>query len=204
MVPDCTTSRAEAREGTWPRNQTSPKVQFGSYMTSLCLSSHHYLCEANVGQGRPSNHGLAVHVTQEKRRCLLLGTIYGHTDEEALWHALMWWACLQPGNKQPRQTPGQLSYPAEQSRVFEKYWNHLENLEEHPVFCHGSEFAQGCMKHFSSAISKLDLADFTPRVSAEAKDKDAHIAEEAAISRLRQIQDSSDMWALHRSSAGTV
>jgi hypothetical protein len=32
------------------------------------------------------DHGLAVYFTQQRRRCLLLGTIYGHTDEEALWY----------------------------------------------------------------------------------------------------------------------
>jgi hypothetical protein len=45
------------------------------------------------------DHGLAVYATQRKRRCLLLGTIFGHTDEDALWYTLMWWACLQPRKK---------------------------------------------------------------------------------------------------------
>jgi hypothetical protein len=60
------------------------------------------------------------------------------------------------------------------------------------------------MKHFSGAISKLDLTDFTLRVSAEAEDKDTHIEEEAEISRLRPLRDSPDIWELHRSSAATV
>jgi hypothetical protein len=54
------------------------------------------------------DHGMEVYSTQQKRRCLLLGMIYGHTDEEALWCALMWWANLEPRKKRPRQRPGQL------------------------------------------------------------------------------------------------
>jgi hypothetical protein len=133
----------------------------------------------------------------------LLGTIYGHTDEEALWYALMWWASLQPRKKRPRQYPGQLFYPAEHSHIFEKYWDHLENLEGHPEFSQESEFTQGCMKYFSSALPRLNVADFTPRVSAEAKQSDLEAAEDAAVSRLRPIQDGPDMWELHRGSAAT-
>jgi hypothetical protein len=74
----------------------------------------------------------------------------------------MWWANLKPRKKQPRQMPGQLFYRAEFSHVFEKYWNHLASLGEHPEVCQESEFTQGRMKHSSSALSRLDLADFTP------------------------------------------
>jgi hypothetical protein len=66
-----------------------------------------------------------------------------------------------------------------------------------------SEFTQGCMKHFSSALSRLDLTDFMPRVSAEAKQSDLETVEDAAVSQLRPIQDAPDMWELHRSSAVT-
>jgi hypothetical protein len=59
--------------------------------------------------------------------------------------------------KQPGQTPGQLFYPAEYSHVFEKYWDHLANPEDHTEFCQESEFTQGCMKHFSSALSSPDM-----------------------------------------------
>jgi hypothetical protein len=82
-----------------------------------------------LAKGVHRDHGLAIYATQEKRRCFVLGTIHGHTDEEALWYALMWWAFLQPRKKRPRQHPGQVFYPAEQSHLFEKYWNHLENLQ---------------------------------------------------------------------------
>jgi hypothetical protein len=157
-----------------------------------------------MAKGVHQDRGLAVYTTQQKRRCLLLGTIYGHTDEEALWCTLMSWPCLQPRRKRPRQNPGQLFYPAEYSHGFEKYWDYLDNLEEHPEFDQESEFTRGCMKHFSSALSGLDLVDFTPRVSAEAKQSDLETVEDAAVSRLRPIQDGTDMWALHRSSAVTV
>jgi hypothetical protein len=108
-----------------------------------------------IAKGVHQDHRPAVRTTQQKRRCLLLGTIYGHTDEEALWYALMEWACLQLRKKRPRQYPGDLFYPEEQSHVFEKYWNHLPNLEEHPEFCHESVFTQGCPRHFSSPLSRL-------------------------------------------------
>jgi hypothetical protein len=121
-----------------------------------------------------------------------------------MWYASMWCACFQPRKKLPRQSPGQLFYPAEQSHVFEKYWDHLENLEEHPEFCHESEFTQGCMRRFSSALSRLDFTDFTPRASAEAKQSDLRTVEDMAISRLRPTQDGPDMRVLHRSSADTV
>jgi hypothetical protein len=59
------------------------------------------------------------------------------------------------------------------------------------------------MKHFSSALSKLDLTDFMPGVSAEAKQSDLETVEDAAVSRLRPIQEGPDMWELRRSSAVT-
>jgi hypothetical protein len=62
---------------------------------------------------------------------------------------------------------------------------------------------RGCMKHFSMGLSKLDLTEFTPRVSAEVKQSVLETVQDAAVSRLRPIQDGPDMWALHRSSAVT-
>jgi hypothetical protein len=34
----------------------------------------------------------------------------------------------------PRRRPGQLFYPTEASHVFEKYWDYLSNLNDHPDF----------------------------------------------------------------------
>jgi hypothetical protein len=106
--------------------------------------------------------------------------------------------------KAPAPDSWTVALPAEHSNVFEKYWDHLENHEDHPEFSQESAFTQGYMKHFSSALSKLALTDFTPRVSAEAKQSDLEIAEDAAVSRLRSMQDGPDMWELHRSSEVTV
>jgi hypothetical protein len=156
-----------------------------------------------IVKGIHQYHGLAVYTTQKSRRCLLPGTIYGRTDEEALWSTWIWWASLQPRGKQPDQKPGQLFHPAEDSQVFEKYWDYLEDLEEHPEFSQELSFTHGCMKHFSSALSRLDLADFAPGISAEAKQSDLEAAEAAAVSRLHPIQDGPDIWEMHRRSAVT-
>jgi hypothetical protein len=59
------------------------------------------------------------------------------------------------------------------------------------------------MSRFSSALSTTDLSDFEPLVSAEPKKSDVETAEEAAISRLRPIQDDLDLWGMHGSSAAT-
>jgi hypothetical protein len=53
------------------------------------------------------------------------------------------------------------------------------------------------MNRFSEALSTMDLSAFEPLVSAEASDMAVQISEEAAISRLRPIQDGLDFWGLH-------
>jgi hypothetical protein len=79
-----------------------------------------------IAKGAHHEHGTAVLVTQAKRRCLLLDTVHGLSDEEALWHTLLSWAKFQPRLKRPRTEPGVLCYPAEYSHVFEKYWDNLD------------------------------------------------------------------------------
>jgi hypothetical protein len=59
------------------------------------------------------------------------------------------------------------------------------------------------MKRFSAATSGLDLRDFTPQVSSEAKQSDLETAEEAATSSLCPIQDGFDFWELSRQSLRT-
>jgi hypothetical protein len=56
----------------------------------------------------------------------------------------------------------------------------------------------------SAGLSRLDLTDFIPRVSAETKQSDLEIVEDAAVSRLPPIQDGIDFWEMHRRSAVTV
>jgi hypothetical protein len=53
-------------------------------------------------------------------------------------------------------------------------------------------------KGFSEALSTMDLSTFEPLVCAEASDKAVQISEEAAISRLRPIQEDLDFWGMHR------
>jgi hypothetical protein len=50
------------------------------------------------------------------------------------------------------------------------------------------------MKRFSSAMSTMNLSEFQPSVASETKQSDTETAEEAEISRLRQIQDGLDFW----------
>jgi hypothetical protein len=50
------------------------------------------------------------------------------------------------------------------------------------------------MLGFSSYLAQMDLNEFTPSVSDEAQDSDVSTVEEAAIFRLRPIQDGTDFW----------
>jgi hypothetical protein len=68
-----------------------------------------------------SDHGSAIYFTQESRSCLLLDTLHGLTDEEALWYTSQSWAKSQPRLNSQRAEPGRLFYPAEYSHIFEKY-----------------------------------------------------------------------------------
>jgi hypothetical protein len=91
----------------------------------------------------------------------------------------------------------------EVSDVFEKYWDHLEHLDQDPDFQKESEVTQFRMTLFSEGLSKMAAqVTFELRPSAEARDKDVLAAEHAAISRLRRIQDRLGCWAEHRSSVG--
>jgi hypothetical protein len=42
----------------------------------------------------------------------------------------------------PRQDPGYLFYPNEFSHVFEKYWDHLDCLGQHPDFENEPEYTR--------------------------------------------------------------
>jgi hypothetical protein len=92
-------------------------------------------------------------------------------------------------------------FPPEFSHVFEKYWDYLENLEEHPEFDQETSFTQARMKRFSVALSTLDNSDFAPQVPSEAKHSQVVAPEEAAISRPCPVQDGYDFWELSRSSS---
>jgi hypothetical protein len=103
---------------------------------------------------------------------------------------------FQPRLKSQRETPGPLFYPAEYSHVFEKYWDNIDCQLNHPVFSQESPFTQACMRLYTTALSSLNCADFTPQVHAEAEDSDVRTATDAAISRLLPIPDGPDLWSI--------
>jgi hypothetical protein len=87
-----------------------------------------------VTLGCQEDHGWAVCCTQGSRRCLLLDAVDRLTDDKALWTAMSAWAAFQPRKANRRCNPGDLFYTAEVSHVFEKYWDYLTCLQDHPDF----------------------------------------------------------------------
>jgi hypothetical protein len=83
-------------------------------------------------------------------------------------------------------------YPIEASHIFEKYWDYLTRLSDHPGCASESPYCQEHMRKFSQALAKIRHKSFTPRSPAEANQSDHEIAEDAAISRLRPIPDGPD------------
>jgi hypothetical protein len=151
----------------------------------------------SIVKGAHHEHGTAILFTQEKRWCLLLDTVHGLSDEEALWYTLASWEKFQPRLKRPRTEPGQLFYPAAYSHVFEKYWDHLDDPKSHPEWSQESDFIQECMAQYSAAMGQMNTEDFTPLVDPETKQRRLIIAQEAAVSRLCPIQDAYDFWNLN-------
>jgi hypothetical protein len=71
--------------------------------------------------------------------------------------------------------------------------DYLACLDQHPDFASESEFTQYCMTLFSRGLSGIaSQGTFELRPSSEAKDEDVLVAEHAAITRLRPIQDGLD------------
>jgi hypothetical protein len=99
--------------------------------------------------------------------------------------------------------------------VFEKHWDYLPWLYQHPGFTEESPYCPYHMALFSHALSEMLRAfflqarrmpnedTFEPRPSAEAKHSDIEISEHAGMSRLLPIQDGLAYWQDHRSSAAT-
>jgi hypothetical protein len=158
-----------------------------------------------VHSGLQGDHGWAVYVKQGPRRALLLDTVDGLSSEESLWTALATWATFNPRKavKMNRRFPGRLFYPDVATHIFTKYWNHLANLSSHPDFAKESPICRAEMIRFSEGLSKLRHSKWAPQPTAEAPEKSAKIAEDAAISRLRPIADGPNQWVMHRSSAVT-
>jgi hypothetical protein len=153
--------------------------------------------------GCREDHSWAVYCIQGSRRCLLLDTVDGLNDDETLLTALSAWASFQPRKASRRRDPGKLYYPTEASHVFEKYWDHLPCLKDHQDFASESPYCQEQMRKFSQALATMRHKSFLPKSAAEAKQSDLHIAEDAALSRLRPVPDGPDQWVVHRSSADT-
>jgi hypothetical protein len=76
-------------------------------------------------------------------------------------------------------------------------------LDQHPDFSSQSPYPQQHMALFSQAFAAMTLDEFTPQPAADAKQTDLEISKDAALSRLRPIQDGPDLWQEHRSSAAT-
>jgi hypothetical protein len=109
----------------------------------------------------------------------------------------------EPRLSTPRLFPGKLFYPDEGSHILEECWNHLEDLSHSPGFSAKSPICQVAMLAFSEGLSRLNPSNWAPLATAEAPEKLAKIASNAAISRLRPIADGPNQWDMHRGSADT-
>jgi hypothetical protein len=157
----------------------------------------------SIHTGWQGDHGWAVVFKQGPRRCLLLDTVDGLSDDEVLWSALAAWATFQPRLQNPRQFPGKLFYPDSVTHIIHELWNHLEDLGSSPGFSNRTPLCQAAMLAFSQGLSNLSCDSWAPQPSAEAPEKLVKTANSAAISRLRPIADGPNQWLMHRSSAAT-
>jgi hypothetical protein len=153
--------------------------------------------------GKQGDQGLAVAFKQGPRRCLLLDTTDALTEEETLWVALSAWATFQPCRSTPRVFPGKLFYPDAASHVFEECWDYVDDLRRMPSFTSKSPICQAAMFTFCQGLNQYACQSWQPRPAAEAPEKLAKIALNAAISRVRPVADGPNQWEVHRSSAVT-
>jgi hypothetical protein len=109
----------------------------------------------SVALGCREDHGWAIYCTQGARRCLLLDTVDGLTDDEILWTALSALASFQPRKANRRAIPGKVFYPIEASHVFEKYWDYLTCLSDHPDSASESPYCQEHIRKFSQALAAM-------------------------------------------------
>jgi hypothetical protein len=156
-----------------------------------------------IEKGVHSEFATAILFTQENRRCLLLDTLHGLSDDEALRFTLCAWARFQPRASRPRTDTGLMFYPAAYSHVFEKYWDVLEQPLVHLDAADESDFTKACMSDYQAALEGLSLT--APLVDSEAPEWCQFVSKQAAISRLCMVQDAPDKWAemVDRSSPGS-
>jgi hypothetical protein len=156
-----------------------------------------------IQRGWQGEVGWAIFMKQGSKRCLLLDTVYGLSDDETIWAAMACWAAFKPRDEQPRKYPGRLYYPAQFSHIVEKYWSHFFDLPSHPDFTSESDTNKERMAIFSQALRTFKRTkNWQPQVDAEAPEKGLRIAQEAAISRVHMIADGPNQWEVCR--GGTV
>jgi hypothetical protein len=152
-----------------------------------------------IQKGRQGDFGWAIFMKQGSKRCLLLDTLDGLTDEEVFWTALTCWAIFKPRNDSPRKFPGRLYYPDEFSHIVHKYWNHLFSLLIHPDFVNETPICKERMTLFSQALRNFKRTkNWAPQPCAEAPEKGLRNAQEAAVSRVRPIADGPNQWEVCR------
>jgi hypothetical protein len=95
-----------------------------------------------IESGRQGDQGWAVAFKQGPRRCLLLDTTEGLSEEETLWVALAHWSNFQPRLSKPRQGPGELFYPDAASHILEEAWDFLGAFRKCPPFLPGHPFVK--------------------------------------------------------------
>jgi hypothetical protein len=158
-----------------------------------------------IEAGRQGDQGWAVVFKQGPRRCLLLDTTEGLSEEETLWVALVHWSSFQPRLSRPRLGPGELYYPEIASHILEETWNFFGDLSQMPSFPSRSPICQAAMLSFSRGLRQYPCADsWIPHPCAEAPEKLMKIASYAAISRVRPISDGPDQWEMYRKGTYTV
>jgi hypothetical protein len=142
-----------------------------------------------VHSGWQTECAWAVYIEQEPRRCLLIDMVDGYQPEEVLWTALSEWISFNQRAGNPRKYPGRIYYQNEATHIMTDCWNHFEDLSGSPGFSQKNPICQMEMMRFSEAFSRLDHTNWYPQPVAEAPDKSARVADDAAVSRLRPIPD---------------
>jgi hypothetical protein len=155
--------------------------------------SQPYSATVAIEKGDHGNHGTAIFFEQGVYRCLVAKTLFGLTDDEALWFTMSTWAKFQPRRAKPRQDPGLLFYPAQYSHVFEKYWDCLHDPLQHPD-CNESDHTRSYTQEMASALASMTLESWEPQVDAEANEKSCRVAHFGALSRRCPIHDAADYW----------
>jgi hypothetical protein len=138
-------------------------------------------------------HGTAIFFEQGTRRCVLSDTLFGLSDDEALWFTIYKWAEFQPRKCRPRQDPGLLYYPADYTHVFQKYWDVLNDPVTHPD-CNETDHTKASMRHMADHLRPMSLESWEPQVDAETPEKSCRVAHNAALSWRCPIQDAADYW----------